>query len=338
MALPDTSSPAAIFQKTLNRIEALLKKAKRPRAFKDDAVAFALRTELFKLEGWAKIHRHWPVKSEQKIFKAIHGHAKDLEDAFGALEVARVIAEDLRAKTRPDLADLFDERAKKERGHLKDLLKSDHWFVETDDEETRVEKTRAQLERIEWPSASSQFEYLVKAIVQDLIDVNGLYRSKWKPELLKTTYDRGTLDDALHEWRRQLRWFSMYFQTADGLFGLKPVPEVLTNEKKRVLTDYANNVFANLPVKRTVQALIDKIAFYELTKIIEDIGVVKDRTERYFHIRDLLIKQGQSDAAAAECVRVLYGDVPRDVPPPTQKILAEFDKYKPLAYIAESLS
>ncbi len=336
MAAIDKSSPAAIFERTLVRIEQLLRRAKRSRAFKDDELAFRLRGELFKLEGWAKLHRHWPIKKELKIFQRIREQAKQLEDAFGELEVARVISDDLRAKAQLDLAAMFDERAKKARQNVKHILKTESWFV-TDDGETRIEKIRRHLASIDWPNAEIQFDYLRVSLIKDLGEVSEKYRTHWKPELLKPVYDRKILEHALHEWRRQLRWFSMYFQTANGLFGLAPIGQFLTLEKKKLLADFAENPFAQLPTKRTTRAFIDRIAFYELTRLIGEIGVAKDKAERYFQICDLLIKRGESDARASDRVKPLYGDAPLETPPETLKIMGEYEKFKPLAYISETL-
>ncbi len=337
MAISDKTTPAAIFDRTLTRIEQLLRRAKRPRAFKDDTTANALRSELFKLEGWAKLHRHWPIKKERKVFDQIHEQAKRLEDAFGALDVVRVIADDMRSKSQPDVAALFDDRAKKARNEIKHLLKHESWFVD-DDGETRTEKMRRHLAAIDWPNPDVQFDYLCVALVRDLGDVSEKYRSLWKPELLKLTYDRKSIEAALHEWRRQLRWFSIYFQSADGLFALAPAPNVLTAEKKKLIADYTANPFAQLPSKRSTRVLIDRVAFYALTRTIEEIGIYKDSAERFFNVRDAMIKQGNTGEQATEFAKSLYGDAPSDVPVHALKLMAEFDRFKPLAYIAESLS
>jgi hypothetical protein len=336
MSRPEPSSPGAIFLKIVDRIEGRIKKAKRPRAFKDEAAATALRGELFRLEGWAKIHRHWPNKKERKIFEQIRTQTKTLEDAFGEVDVCRETAEDLLAKGQTDLAKLFDAQGELVRNKLKHILKSKDWFAPG--EESRTDKMRQQLTAIEWPSTTAQVDYLILALVNDLHAFGVRYRTELKPKLLKSVYDRKILENDLHKFRRQLRWFSMYFQTADGLIRLGPVSDRLTAEKRKLIADYKENEFANLPTKKIARAQLDTLAFYELTRLIEILCPVKDQAERYFNVRDLLIKNGVSDAKATERVRLLYGDVPTQTPIETQAIMQEYERLKPLSYLAESLS
>jgi hypothetical protein len=336
----DSTTPAGIFLKTIARIESRLKKAGRPRAFKDVKVANAMRGELYELEGWAKIHRHWPDKKERKTFEQMRSQSKSLENAFGFLDVAIDLESDLRAKGQTDLAQIFIEKSEQARHELKYILKSQDWF-KSDDSEGRIEKMRSQISAIDWPSPSAQFDFFIRAITKDLTDLGIRYREDLKPKLLKPIYDRKILENDLHKFRRQLRWFSMYFHTANGLIGLGPVSDRLTAEKKNLIVDYAQNPFAILPHQRgprAPQAKIDTVAFYELTRLIELLGPIKDRAQRYFQIRDSLIEKGESEAKATERARLLYGDAPTETPLETQKLMAEYERLKPLSYLAQSLS
>ncbi len=337
MTVPEVSAPSGIFLKTIGRIERRLSKAGRPRAFKDEEVANELRGDLFKLEGWAKIHRHWPDKKERKFFEHIRIQAKVLEGVFGAIDVTIDIASDLRAKGQTDLAQLFVERCEKARHELKHVLKSQNWFKD-EDSESRVEKMRTQILAIDWPSPNAQFDFLVRALVKDLNDLGARYREELKPKLLKPIYDRKIVETDLHKFRRQLRWFSMYFQTSNGLIGLGPISDRLTAEKKKLVADYSKNPFAILPLKKSPRIEIDTVAFYELTRLVELLGTIKDRAERYFQTRDCLISAGESEVKATERARLLYGNAPVETPLETQKILAEYERLKPLSYLAQSLS
>ena len=325
-----------IFTESLSRLEKILKAAERPRSFKDEKTAFAARTELFKLEGWAKIHRHWPDSKERKIFEQIREQAKTLEDALGKVDVAKAFAKDLRAKDRSDLAENFDEQAKHAHKELKHILKSKEWFSKRDDE-TRVQKMQKMISSVDWPSVDRQFDYLEKAVIKDLEEVNGLFRSEWKPKLVDASYDRETVEFTLHKFRRQLRWFAIYFQTGHGLFALAPLPNTLTSEKRKLIADYKNSAFTKLPKTRHTRREIDRIAYYELTRLIDRLGEVKDQAEGYFYLRDILIKHGESEAKAEERAEMLYGDAPIETPVATQSILAEYERFKPLSYLVQSL-
>lgn len=337
MSRSDLTTPFSIFIATIGRIESRLKKAGRPRAFKDREVANGLRGELFKLEGWAKIHRHWPDKKERKVFEQIRFQAKALEDVFGELDLAIELAFELRAKGQTDLVKIFDEQAELSRQELKHRLKSQNWFKD-EESEARIEKMRKQILGIDWPSPTVQFDFLIRSIGIDLHDLGTRYREELKPKLLKPVYDRKILENDLHKFRRQLRWISMYFQTADGLIALAPTSDRLTAEKKKLIADYAKNPFAVLPVNKSPRIKIDTIALYELTRLIELLGIVKDRAERYFHIRDVLIALGENETKASERVRLLYGDAPTETSFETQKIMTEYERLKPLSYLAQSLS
>ncbi len=330
----ERGSPAAIFQTQLRHIDKLLMKAKRARAFKDRAFAVQFRASLFKLEGWAKIHRHWPNKKEQKIFASIRDHAKKLEDCLAALDVALSMAADLTKRKQPAIALIFEERAKKAQRELKHQLHDADWFS---DGETRVEKMIKSLGRVDWPSVDRQISYLEKALVKDVNSVNEDFRGEWKPKLLSPNYNRDIVENALHKFRRQLRWFPIYFQTAEGIFGLGPLPNVLTSEKRKLVADYENNPFARLPKSKNNRYLIDRIAYYQLTRLIDQVGEIKDKAESYIYLRDALIKSGDSELKAAERAQVVYGQAPEETPIATHKLLAEYERFKPLAYIGQSL-
>lgn len=290
-----------IFMKCLQRIESRLKKAKRPRAFKDVDKANQLRGELFKLEGWAKLHRHWPNKKDRRIFESIRFAAKELEDALGQVDLAHELQKDPHEAQR----------------RVKHVLNHDHWFVK-DDGETRVEKMRRHLESVKWPRPEIQQDYVLRALVTELQITAQRYRDEWKPKLLRPAYDQKILENDLHKFRRQLRWISMYVMAADGLIALGPTSANLTVEKKRLVAAYSENEFTQIPKRRKAVAHIDAVAFYELTRLIEELGAAKDKLERHFFAG-------------------LLPNAPTEVPSETQKIMLEYERLKPLAYLAESL-
>lgn len=329
-------SPGAIFLQLVRKIEARLRKAKRARAFRDPEIANALRGDLFKLEGWAKLHRSWPIKKERKVFEQIREQAKSLEDAFGAVDVAKEIRDDLAKQGHRELAKMFDEQAEVAHRKLKKLLKSKKWFVPAG-EASRTERMRVKLTKIAWPSLTAQMDVLLQALFHELTHFSTRYREELKPKLVRDVYDREILENDLHKMRRQLRWFSMYMQTADGLIGLAPVSDRLTKEKQKLVHDYRKNPFAVLPEKTYAKAHVDPIAFYELTRLIELLGRVKDCAERYFHVRDCLIARGWSREDASAKVEEIYGDVPHETPHEAHTVLAEYERMKPHAFLAESL-
>jgi len=329
-------SPGAVFLQLVSQIEARLRKAKRARSFRDPEIANGLRGDLFKLEGWAKLHRSWPVKSERKIFETLRDQTKELEDLFGAIDAAKEISADLVKRGERKLSLMFDDQAEALHHKLKKILKSKKWFV-AKGKISRTERIRAKLVKIKWPSMTVQSDYLLQSLFQELSSFSARYREDLKPKLLRDVYDRDILENDLHKLRRELRWFSMYFQTADGLIGLAPAPSRLTKSKQTLVRDYRKNPFAVLPSKTYAKAFIDPVAFYELTRLIEILGYAKDRAEKYFRLRDALIAQGCTQDDAIARAEGLYGDVPHTTPRDAHLILSEFEKMKPHVLLAESL-
>ncbi len=131
-------------------------------------------------------------------------------------------------------------------------------------------------------------------------------------EVEDTHYDMQQLQGqhGIHELKRRLRWFLIYFQGFDGLFHLVdiPAPQAEIPNEYRFLQDHpiAKSRFSQLPMTRNLRPiLIPKPLFLALSKLVVELRQIKDEGESIEALAHAFHKTGMSkDAAEARATKV----------------------------------
>lgn len=327
-------TPAAVFLHSTENIDDYLERAKKPKGFQDPDLATQFRAELFHLEGWARVHRGWPQSKEQSKIESVRKEVKLLEDALGRVDLLLSLLKEAREKKSDVLEKVFEKDLKTARRGVKYVLKKRGWFSEG---KSRTEKIRKKLSKIEWPSPKAHYNYLATEIVEEIGNLQRRFDQEIRPELEKPLTHE-ILDHDVHELRRELRWFAIYFQTGQGLFSLSPIPKKLSPADRKLVDSLKKSPFVRMPAAVYTKGWLSPVAYYELTRLIHIIGEIKDLAEKFFFMKEGLMKAGVAEPLAHQQVVAWYGDVPSLTVHDMKKVVDEFDRMQPLAQISKDLA
>jgi hypothetical protein len=243
--------------------------------FLDSLIEKDARTPLFRLESLLRLYRHkFPNLTEH------HRKVKEVEDGLGAYEYAvdsLKFAQD-KFKRENQGSDggrngeqelVLEALAKKEKAARNDLASLLQRSTLTAD----LPQLRSLVaSRFTGWGTAKDVPYVKRELQHGLKNVR------------EGRFDFKKLEDGIHEFRRQLRWFPMTIDSLDGLVlvrddaaGACPVPalEALAG------SGAARHRYAN-PALRFPAAhpcTISRCLLWQVSKTVRDIGRVKDRAE-----------------------------------------------------------
>ncbi|MES2965207.1 MAG: hypothetical protein V4760_15080, partial [Bdellovibrionota bacterium] len=290
-------------------LDSRLRDVGRPRTLHEPRQASRFRADLFKFEGWTRLHRNWPNKDDAKTFSRFRDQSKELEDVLGAVDTANTLLTEASLRDIPALVRHQAEELHSAEQELKRILREGGWMPKLGP--SRTEKIAEKLATIEWPAPNEHLKYVLTEIANEIGAFQIRFDSELRSVLLKKKYDAEIVENFVHEWRRQIRWFAIYLQTARGLVALKGLPAKPSKVEAALIEEMSGNPFAKLPMVAGARVKIDAIAYYELTRLIDGVGKIKESAELYFGMKKRLVDSGAaSDADADAIVRKFYGDVP----------------------------
>lgn len=285
------------FDYFLNQLEELLAKAAKQKnpalwLYQNNA-----RTPLFMLEGLAKLYSGI---HNRKKFEKLKVHFKLLEDTLGAIDYYDAFAKEFTANKKiPKTVTTYMQAQSREKVQsLNELLIENKWLGE---DNSRINKIRKKLGKADWQKEKEDVKsiqaYYITAINQDLEFIN-------KKDFLFTN-----VENDVHEYRRKLRWLSIYPQALQGCIQLsnskKATPTFLLKYLTKEITGSAYNVMPDAGTQQYF-LLLDKNRFYALSWMIAELGNLKDNGLRAIVIQEALIQTSAKDekAALAEAYKI----------------------------------
>jgi hypothetical protein len=248
-----------------------------PGAVGDSLIEIDARNQLFRLESLLRLYaRAFPELDKYRL------SVKEIEDGLGSYTFA---VDALKfAKDR-----FKDENQGKEPNAARKAAQ-DKVIASL---EKKRESARKNFERLADSSAMTTTLPELPAVVQstfagwssakDLVYVNGeLQRT------LKVVRDRrlnfNLMEDGIHEFRRNLRWFPMAIDSLDGLIMLRddapgscPAPSLEALKGTRAARHrYANPALRN---PATHPCTISRCLLWQVVKTVDDIGRLKDEVQ-----------------------------------------------------------
>lgn len=141
----------------------------------------------------------------------------------------------------------------------------------------QLQKFQQEIKQIKFRSN----KFVVKAIRKEIKRINKKIKRRLQPIIEQNHYTLKELEDGVHEWRRMVRWISIYIQSHKELFKLVLESE---DQKNSLVKKYQNNKFCQLGGPRAPYA-ISAVEFYRLSDYIVQLGEMKTQGENNFYIR-----------------------------------------------------
>ena len=268
------------FVTPLNQLNALLEKG---RYQKDKAVGLYNndgRTLVFRLEALCRIYRDI---HDKKFFKEWYRKFKVLEDALGNMDYNESMHKEFSAykELKKVSEENFKAHLDESAVYVTNMLKNDGWLSGD-----AIREFVDGLNSLDWLDAEEDRVAYANVICDEL-------------DKLVIKYGNGEinpheLEEGLHEFRRRLRWVSIYAQVSDGLVQITPVKNVPNDVLKYCTDDIISSPFNALPKAQKNQhtLTIQSHYFYAMSWLIQYTGELKDIGQRYEAFKELTKQAG----------------------------------------------
>ncbi|WP_017259040.1 hypothetical protein [Pedobacter arcticus] len=250
------------FTNQLNSLKNLLSLAKEAQ---NPALTFYssnARQILFYLEALSRIYKE--IHNE-KLFKGFKNDFKSLEDQLGKIDYFDAYYKELAVL--PSFPKKISEHLRvnyqQELQKLGNLLVANRWL------DNKLVEINEELIKADWLSPDDDRKAVAKTIAKEIKSIEKDYKTG---EL-----NFKDLEHGVHEFRRQIRWISIYAQALDGLIQLKP--DDLSQKLSVYLTkDIIESKFNVMPSSKNLTETINisQAAFYALSWMIAKSGDLKD--------------------------------------------------------------
>lgn len=251
------------FKNYLLKWESLAEKA----ASAKDIAVFILendgRTVFFMLEALTKIYKNL---HDEKMFSKYNERFKDIEDKLGEMDHYRECIDEFskQGNEAEEIAGYFRDKYARSALQLNNLLAEDDWL-----NGKRVKKIIGKLEEAEWKKEEKEMELVKKYYDNEIAEFKTLYNKTGSMRLI---------EDHLHEFRRRLRWFSIYPHAMQGAIQLDDVSKTSSLEKYHS-PEIVSSPFNQFPAPGNQQYVLflEKSNFLALSWMIDALGKLKDR-------------------------------------------------------------
>lgn len=112
------------------------------------------------------------------------------------------------------------------------------------------------------------------------------FKTKISEELLpnfkKAEFGHDSMEHNFHEFRRIIRWASIYLQSIPGIFSLTPYTlDGLSAEQIQIMENYRKYKYAQIESENS-PIVVDRYPFYLLAHFVKQAGDSKDEAESHF--------------------------------------------------------
>lgn len=299
ISLKAGAEPAQVlrFEKPLEDLRSLFKSDDPKKVV--DALVKSGRGRLFALEGLARLYRGQHPEPIGELKK----EAKWLEDRVGRLvDLGEHVEYAKKVGAKRATIKYLEEERDKYREILAGKLEKKGWVG---GEQSLVDRWTNQVRETKWETKEDDRQY----VLQQLIDLT--------QELRKEEWDIRDLQNGLHDFRRRVRWMTIYLMALDGMAQFDGRP--LENLTKILKDPVTKSPYANLAKNRREKfpILIPREVFLELIKAIERLGFAKDTGEATFEwLPEALLnsKMAKTETEAKELAATMVKKHPHFLP------------------------
>ena len=248
------------------------------------------RTPMFMLEALAKLYGGIHNK---KIFAKVKTDLKLLEDAIGQIDYYDAFAKEfLLDKNMPaTITNYLQAQSREKIQSLNEILMERKWLGEGN---IRMEKIRKKLAKADWQKEKEDIKSIQQFYITAINKILEFINQK--------DFQFTNVENDLHEFRRMLRWLSIYPQALQGCIQLsKPktaVPKYLTKYLTKTITGSAYNVMPDA-VDQQYFLLLDQTRFYALSWMIAEMGNLKDGGLKAEVIKEAILQTSKANEKTA---------------------------------------
>ncbi len=297
------------------------------------------RLSAFNLQALGQIYQKYPQKNSKAFFKdTLRFEAKSLEDSIGLIDKWAVIFKfyqdqnvtsdkiteaqenldqawlllkwiitgqknDLENRKLSEDTTLLLNRYKE--GKTQSLYNDIFWVG---GKNNITQQLKADIKSFPWLSVEEDRSYVLDALQEHLKDFK---KVSFNFNLLEDT----ETEKGLHEFRREIRWFSFQANNLDGLVQLKDFASCPSQSLQKEFDDiyypkFKSSPYTKLPKSTLLQesqiCRISPCLFYKLTSIVSEVGQLKDEVEKINHLDNL---HNQTPLETAQKVEEIYLDL-----------------------------
>lgn len=255
------------FNLHLQKISTLFKEARKEEnpgryLFQND-----LRTSLFQVEALARIYRVTGPK--KKRFGKMREKFKQLEDMFGSIDYFEAISKEYsnNKKIPEDIRSYFSGQEEKALRKFNKLLKAKNWL-----DGKQLKKINRDLGKTNWKGKDEQHSRLVKfyrSEIEKIMDFSKNGKLAFKD-----------VESGIHEFRRKLRWLSIYAQALQGCIELVDIEQERLDLENYLTDSVLSSPYNRLPPvedKKMHPFALSKFCFYAISWMIEQLVILKDQ-------------------------------------------------------------
>lgn len=270
------------FLNNLNLLEQLIRKSKSSKHPEMYLYQNGMRNMLFRLEGLSRMYR---TVVDKKTFNKQYASYKLLEDALAQVDYYDGFLKEFQAQKEIPVSGVKYLETKKMKA-FEDFRKlTDQYFL-PQKEQPFFETTKAVLQNLEWVTDEKERKKIIKFIVKQI--------KKFIKDYKEGDFNLSDLENGLHEFRRKLRWFSIYFAALDGMIQLKKVSVYDDTLKKYMTDEVLKSPFNQFPkpAKGVKPVYITAPVYYALNWMINEMGVMKDDGLRAILLKEVIRNTG----------------------------------------------
>ncbi len=224
------------------------------------------RTPLFMLEALAKMYTQL---HDKKKFKKIHKWAKELEDAIGAIDYYDHIAKDFEhnAQIPVHIVAYLQQQTQNALQHVNAILVKRNWI---ENDKSRLQKIRKKINKCSFKNPGDE-----------IAGITNFYSKSCK-QILDFVQDANLpftqIEEHVHEFRRKIRWLSIYTNALQGAVQLTDNKVEDANMQEYLTDEIVNSPYNRMPPTQNniCFLFLEKNNFYALSWLISKLGKLKD--------------------------------------------------------------
>ncbi len=239
------------------------------------------RTPLFMLEGLAKLYSGIHNK---KKFEKLKAHFKLLEDTIGQIDYYDAFAKEFIAdKTMPAaITNYLQAQSREKIQSLNEILTEKGWLG---DNNIRISKIRKKLQKADWLDEKEDIKSIEQFYITAINKILAFINEK--------NFRFTNVENDVHEFRRMLRWLSIYPQALRGCIQLgkskTTTPKFLSKYLTKAITTSPYNVMPDAGDLKYF-LIFDQTRFFALSWMIAELGNLKDSGLKVEVIKEAILQ------------------------------------------------
>lgn len=324
----------------INRAKESFEKSQSAEEMVEIIMADNVRIQFFFLQGLTRLNKYAVKKSDKETLKKIKNLVKGMEDAIGKYSLASSLHQTAKDGYLSDsITSYLEIRKFAAREEFKSILVNEGWL-----NGKAFNKLDGLLKQIDWADKKLNSSSAIDSMLEALRELDKEIEEEIHPLITKRDFDYKSLEDGLHEFRRELRWVIINVMSTHDLYYYSHVESsTLSKEDYQLFAEYRNNKYTKFPTNNTGDVAIPTLPFLRLVRFVTDLGNIKDYGEGIHYIAEIGVQIGvykDLESGKKNVAKSLSrkGSPVRNVQKESLAIYSRFHQKKPLEEIYKSLT